>query len=104
MSGPAFSELKRVSALASVLVGLAQALVKYVRTQFEPAYRCIRQLEEVVPWQIDADVCQVRGGGWGSGAGWEGAGWGAGLLGAERGWGGNGDEGEKAMTDRRQVC
>ncbi len=37
----------------------SKALVKYVKTQFEPAYRCISQLEEVVPWQIDADVCQV---------------------------------------------
>ena len=37
----------------------SKALAKYVKTQLEPAYRCISQLEEVVPWQIDADMCQV---------------------------------------------
>ncbi len=37
----------------------SKALVKYIKSQLQPAYRCIAQLEEVVPGQIEADICQV---------------------------------------------
>ena len=37
----------------------SKALVKYIKSQLQPAYRCIAQLEEVVPGQIEADMCQV---------------------------------------------
>lgn len=38
----------------------SKALDKYIRSQLQPAYRCIAQLEEVVPGQIDADRVQVE--------------------------------------------
>lgn len=38
----------------------SKALEKYIRSQLQPAYRLIEQLEEVVPGQIDADKCQVE--------------------------------------------
>ena len=38
----------------------SKALEKYIRSQLQPAYRCIAQLEEVVPGQIDADKVQVE--------------------------------------------
>ncbi len=38
----------------------SKALEKYIRGQLQSAYRCIEQLEEVVPGQIDADKCQVE--------------------------------------------
>ena len=38
----------------------SKALDQYIRTQLRPAYRCLEQLEEVVPGQIDADMSHVE--------------------------------------------
>lgn len=38
----------------------SRSLEQYIRTQLRPAYRCLEQLEEVVPGQIDADMCHVE--------------------------------------------